>query len=408
MKPSGEELYLLRERGVSWPDIYTLYPNIKPSTLRKRHSRYAKKQDINLNAVYKTATGVHPGRINSVPKLFQAFGADPEDYKLVNLIINTWEQHSNTSGFKTLYQIKARIEPQPHVEATQKLDAIRAAFRKESQEHKLPARNSNNKKTHLITYNLPDVHLGKHTTTHTTPHDYNLQIAIDTYKTAVKDLVQRTKHIQPTEVWLPTGNDLMHVDNTDGTTTAGTHVHPDTNFLTIWAEANTLIKWAVGYIAKHCKHANIVIPIIPGNHDTVGAYTLGMALADYYAHDRRVNVVPTNQPRTYRRFHNTLIGYHHGHKTKPTDLALAMPTEASDLYAATDHHEWHLAHYHAARNSQLTTITEHNAIVFRVLPSISATDDWHHQRGYKSNRAATALVYHPQLGHVSTHVHRIV
>lgn len=148
------------------------------------------------------------------------------------------------------------------------------------------------------------------------------------------------------------------------------------------------------------------MPLVPGNHDSMAVYTLGMALSDLYANDPRVHVIPADQPRAYLRYGNTLIGFHHGHKIKPNDLAHAMPAEAPVPFSITKMHEWHLGHYHQARNTQLTTLAENHAIVFRVLPSLSAPDTWHHERAYHSNRSAVALVYDHDTGHQSSHYYR--
>ena len=327
MTPTGEELATLRDAGQSWGDIYKLFPNKNRSTLRKRYSRYVKRINAPQPDEPQEIKGVIPGRVDSVIKLFEAFDIDPEKYELTHVKVNTWEQHSVAKGHVTLYQINANLKPRPDHEALLKLEALRESIRKDPIYPALPERDTTPSDPLLATLNMPDLHLGKQADKPYAPEDYNLKTAVNTYKKALRTLLDRIDHLNITEVWLPTGNDLIHIDNLDGTTTSGTYVMPNANFKLLWATAHDLIRDSIKTICQRQPQAHITIPIVPGNHDALAAYTLGMALQDLYHQEPRVTVITADFPRLYLTFGQNLIGFHHGNKTKPQDLANAMPEQ---------------------------------------------------------------------------------
>ena len=70
-----------------------------------------------------------------------------------------------------------------------------------------------------------------------------------------------------------------------------------------------------------------------------------------------------------------------------------MQVEASEDWGKTKYHEFHLGELHHER------VREEGGIIFRRISSITATDAWHMEKGYKGAvRKAQAFVWDKKEG----------
>jgi hypothetical protein len=104
-------------------------------------------------------------------------------------------------------------------------------------------------------------------------------------------------------------------------------------------------------------------------------------------------------PRCYKKYGNTLIGWTHGNEEKHVDLPLLMARETSSDWAAAKYFEWKVGHIHKSKETQFTAGDTYNGVKITTVPSLCATDAWHHLKGYvKGEKSAQATLYGHETG----------
>lgn len=231
--------------------------------------------------------------------------------------------------------------------------------------------------------------------------DYDVRIAERVFTRAIDELIHRASPLAPELSVIVVGNDLLQVDNQQGTTTAGTYVDTDTRYIKSFRRARKINSWAIQQLALR---SPVRVVIVPGNHDRLTAFHLGEVLAAEFADDPRVLVDNAPTLRKYLRWGTNLIGWTHGSEEKAADLPLIMATERPEDWAQTTHREWHVGHLHKAKETRYTAGDSFNGVRVRILPSLCAPDEWHSRRGYVGERrAAEAYLWSKGSGYYGHH-----
>jgi hypothetical protein len=275
----------------------------------------------------------------------------------------------------------ARILPKPHQEA---LDAIYERIRQHSPS--VPAIHRARPKTpHLLEVDLFDVHFGKLAWRAETGEDYDLKIAERIYRDAVEDLCSYAAGFEIDQIVLPVGQDLLHIDNLNNTTTAGTPQDVDGRLAKIVEVAEMSVIWAAEYLAKI---APLKVIWLPGNHDRLSSYMLVRTLAAWFRNSPGVEVDASPNVRKYHHYGVNLIGYTHGDRERPASLPLIMATEQPKAWSESLYREFHIGHRHISKRVQSTAVDTHDGVAVRTLQSLSGRDAWHHASGYVGGRRA--------------------
>ena len=169
--------------------------------------------------------------------------------------------------------------------------------------------------------------------------------------------------------------------------------------------------WAllIEAIEKARTVAPVDVIVVPGNHDSIASFVLGQILGTYFTSVEDVCIHSANdQPRKYIQYGEVLLGFAHGHAEKARSLPMLMATEASQAWGQTRHREIHVGHLHHTRDTHFLGANETDGVILRVIPSISGLDRWHASKGYRSQRAALAFVYHPKSGQKAIFRHSIL
>lgn len=255
--------------------------------------------------------------------------------------------------------------------------------------HKLPKVRESDE--HAQEVCIFDAHLNKYAWGEETGSAYDTEIAEARVRSAVTDLLEQAAHYRPTLTILPIGNDLMNADNQEGTTTGGTPQDRDTRYQRMFRRARGLMSWMISVCAER---SNVHAVIIPGNHDSLSAWTLGEVLAAEYANDPRITFDGTPRKRKYVQYGRNLIGYAHGHNEPHKRLPEIMAAEVPDLWAATSTREFHVGHFHKSKVTQPLYVDDYAGCTIRVLRSLSGTDAWHSSMGYVGNtKGAESFVW---------------
>jgi len=256
---------------------------------------------------------------------------------------------------------------------------------------------SANKENHFLEIAPVDLHVGKLAWGEETGNDYDIRIAEQVFTSAIEDILERTKQYQVTEIVFPVGNDLLQVDSPANTTTAGTYVDTDSRYIKSFRRARAITSWAIREMAKH---APVMVPVVPGNHDRITAFHLGEVLEAEFGREKHVRI--DNRPflRKYHKYGINLLGWTHGSEEKPQDLPLLMATECAEWWSETSQREWHVGHLHKMRETRYTAGDSFQGTRVRILPSLCAPDAWHYSRGFvHERRACEAYLYGAKTGY---------
>jgi hypothetical protein len=250
-----------------------------------------------------------------------------------------------------------------------------------------------------------DLHIGKLAWKPETGDNYDIRIARKLLMGAVEDLLQKASGFPVERILFPVGNDLLHTDTTENTTTGGTRQDVDSRHHKMFVAAYEVM---VAAIDRLMQAAPVKVLIVPGNHDRANALKLGVVLHAHYRNTDRVTVDCGPDLRKYEPYGVNLLGFTHGSEEKHADLPLIMAQEKPAEWARALHKEWHVGHLHKRKQQNFTAGDTHQGVVVRILPSVSGTDAWHYQKGYvKGQRAAEAYLWshnNGYAGHFSSNV----
>lgn len=238
---------------------------------------------------------------------------------------------------------------------------------------------------HMLEVDVFDAHVGKLAWHEESGENFDSRIATDRVEAAVEDLLAQAKHYPLDSILLPWGNDLQQVDNLNGTTTSGTAVDRDSRYQLMYRRTFALSRRVISRLASV---APVRVLIVPGNHDQLSTFTLGVAIEAYFHADRRVSVDNSARPRKYHRYGTTLLGFAHGHAEPHRRLPMLMPVEEPTLWSQTTYREFHVGHFHKSKVTEPVKVDGENGVRVRILHALSGTDAWHATQGYVGEQAA--------------------
>lgn len=293
------------------------------------------------------------------------------------------------------------IAPKPQLDA---MEAIFLRMEAHAPVYRVPRYSIPQHRSILCVLAMEDVHFAKLCWARETGQNYDLAIAERYFRDAVEDLLADASAHPVTEILLPIGSDLIHVDSPQNTTTKGTPQDVDGRFAKIIETVEASLVWAIEMAAQ-------VAPVravwVPGNHDFERSYQLSRTLRAWFHRHKGVEVDCEPTPRKYHRFGSTLIGMTHGDREKRAELPIIMATEQPEAWAATTCREWLCGHVHQSKVSHSTPVDGKAGVIVRSVRSLAGRDAWHNQSGYVSNdQAAEAYLYDKDTGFCANFIAR--
>lgn len=241
----------------------------------------------------------------------------------------------------------------------------------------------------------------------------DLKIITANYGDAVSDLLRYALLYNTERLLYVVGHDMQHVnqagmDKKGGTTAGGTAQDLDGRIAKIFT---AIRKAVVSGIDQARGVADVVdVMVVPGNHDPDESYKLGEVLSAWYRNCDNVNIIYSPNKRQYYGYGRNVFMMTHGeeYKRQRDNLPLIFATECpGELWIAGDVcREIHTGHNHSALQGgyyPTAEVSETRAIRSRSLPGFTATDNWHHEMGYKHRRTATSLIYRESGGIAGLH-----
>ncbi len=243
----------------------------------------------------------------------------------------------------------------------------------------------------LAVYPMGDPHFGLHAWGKESGDDFDLAEAERVTCGAIDRLVLAAPHAS--RALLANLGDFFHADDSSNETPGhGNKLDVDSRF-------GKIIQ--VGLRAMiHCirrlleKHDHVTVWNLPGNHDPHMSVMLSVALDAFFYNEPRVDIDMCPSLFKYYRFGENLIGGHHGHACKASDLPILMAEDRKVDWGQTSYRVWLCGHIHHKSLIQ----KEHTGCLVETFRTLAGKDAWHAGKGYRSGRDMWVITYHYDFG----------
>lgn len=243
----------------------------------------------------------------------------------------------------------------------------------------------------LAVYPIGDHHYGMKADARETGADYDCKIAADLLAGSVGYLSSTAAYAE--NALLLNLGDFYHAnDSKNETPTGGNRVDVDTRHGQVVESGALALVRAVLRLLE--VHKTVRVWNMRGNHDPDAAFALSIAMQFYFHNEPRVIVDMSPSLYKYHRHGVNLIGSHHGHGAKASDLPLIMAVDRPEDWAVTTERVWHCGHIHHK------TVKEHPGVDVESHRTLAGSDAWHRGKGYRSKRDMAVIIYHEHLGEV--------
>ena len=321
---------------------------------------------------------------------------DTEIWKVDRFIVNSWEMgykdENGEAQTRPLWQVKVWLKRRVPLLAESVTELCLQRIAAKAPVYVKP-QYTPTPDPHMLEVSLFDMHFGKLAWARETGQDYDLKIAERIFADAVADILHKARSFDIEQVVLPIGNDFLHIDGLDNSTANKTVQDTDGRLPKIVETGQEALVNAIDLLQQT---APVKVVLVPGNHDLVTIWHIARFLWAYYRNCPNVTVDCEPAWRKCVVYGKSLIGYSH---EQLKNLALLMPTEWPQEWAATEWHEWHTGHLHKRSETAFTPVSSNNGVVVRILPSLTATDAWHYGMGFVGgNRIAEAYLWSREHG----------
>lgn len=238
-------------------------------------------------------------------------------------------------------------------------------------------------------YPIADLHLGMYAWAKECGADYDCDIASRSVLSGFSKLIERGPDTE--ECIIAQLGDLLHMDDdSNATKRSGNVLDVDTRYHRVAEVGLRIYRQIIDAALK--KHSRVHVVNVPGNHDDITAFWLGIAVQTAYENEPRISIDNSPGPFFYHRFGRNLFGFCHGHTAKPEALGEIMVSDVPELISKTDFRVWLTGHIHH------TSVKEGRICNVESFRTIAARDSWHHGKGYRAGRELKAIVYHKDFG----------
>lgn len=300
MSPGQREVWQLRQEGLQ-PHEIAAELGLSRHVVSKR--LYRAKKWVNCD----------PG----VAQALQAAGTSPEMAK------HAWLKSDNSSIFVTI--------PREQSGGLERYaEAVKEAF---EDVPKVQPTSAPPVDTNLMTrVVVTDVHLGLKATKARTGADYDLSIAGDKFREASAELIERSPKSQVGLI--QNLGDFFHAnDSREVTYYSGHKLDVAAAFPEISYEGAKCMDYLMQ--CALARFGRVVYVAAPANHDVDQIHSLTTALRLRYESDPRITIIPNQSGLYAYEWGRCMIGAHHGHRTKPQQLVLAMADTHAEMWGRT-------------------------------------------------------------------------
>jgi hypothetical protein len=240
-------------------------------------------------------------------------------------------------------------------------------------------------------YPLADLHVGLLSWQKETGFNYDLKIGRKTIEGAMTRLFQVTP---PSKQAVILGlGDLLHADNYAGMTAQSKNIlDVDGRWPRVLKTATEIVITTIDLALQ--KHEQVLVRILPGNHDEQSAIAVTLAVAMYYTHEPRVTVDDDAGRFWWWAFGKVFLGSTHGDKAKMKDLPLIMAARNPEAWGKARFRHVFCGHIHQQSAIEL------NGVTVESMQAPCAPDAWHTNMGYGAGRSVQAITFHKNEGEI--------
>lgn len=252
--------------------------------------------------------------------------------------------------------------------------------------------------SHLLVIDPADIHIGKLSSSFETGEDYNSQIAVKRVKEGVNGILQKTNGFNIDKILFVGGNDILHIDEPNRKTTAGTPQDTDGMWYENFLTAKQLY---IDVIETLLTVADVHFVYNPSNHDYISGFMLSDSIQSWFRKSNNITFDCSIAHRKGFKYGSNLIGTTHGDGAKLADLPLIMANEFSNWWAETKHRYVYTHHIHHKSSK------DYHGITVESLRSPSGSDSWHHRKGYGVGgvKAVEGFIHSKEHGQVARLTH---
>ena len=245
----------------------------------------------------------------------------------------------------------------------------------------------------LTIYPIADVHMGMYAWGEEVGEDYDTDIAEARVKRWMKSAIDASPS-SSTAVILDVG-DLHHADSQDNRTPQSKHQLDvaTRHFRTADASIKTLVHCCDMALAKHEK---VIVRILAGNHNPTSYMITLFAVHAYYRNEPRIDVQLDPSDFFIMRFGQCLLASHHGDKSKPERLIMAIADRHSEEWGKTKHRFLWTGHLHHLKSSEI------GGMLWQQLRAVAPKDAYSFNGAYSGKSEIRAVTLHRDRGEVLT------
>ena len=285
-------------------------------------------------------------------------------------------------------------------------DEMRAKFITEMSEYS-PAYKKVKRKDitdkHLLVIDIADLHIGKLADKSETGDSYNSDIGVKRALEGVNGILSKAKGFPIDKILFIIGNDVLHIDNANKSTSAGTTQDVDGMWYKNYEIARDLY---IKIIEMLVNVADVHVVHNPSNHDYISGFMLADSVYCWFRNHKNVSFDVSNAHRKYFIYGKNLIGSSHGDGAKMADMPLLMANEAPLQWANTFYRYIYLHHIHHKDVTKFKSGKDYQGVTVEYLRSPSGTDSWHHRNGYQhAPKAIEAFIHNKQFGQCARLTH---
>lgn len=239
---------------------------------------------------------------------------------------------------------------------------------------------TNSETDFLTVWGIWDAHVGMYAWSDEVGQSFDLNIARNRVMNSIDDMVDELKQYEHRRIVMPIGNDFMHFDNARMTTLKSDHfLDYDGRFAKVFKVALECLVYQVQRALDLCDDVQVLW--IPGNHDYSSSFGLVAAVEQRFLENPFVTVDLGANPRKYVRYGGCLLGFDHGQKCTPAQLARIMSEEQIDYWSRSTYREVQIGHRHQRWLKEFPGVIPTNGVTIRMNPALCNVDLWHHEQG---------------------------
>ena len=301
------------------------------------------------------------------------------------------DERTGHGGLVQGFSLTARFRPWSHMSGVRRTARFLEAIKREAPKRPKIRRPKGRDRTLMA--GLFDLHFGKIPCWNERGELWGVETAMRESMAVVEKMAQYAERESVGSIIFPFGQDFLHIDTRQNTTTAGTPQD-------VAAGHKTLLEAGEAWLIDALRLLSEVAPVeaigVEGNHDRISTHALGRIL--YWAFDRDKNVTVDSRPlkRKYRLIGRTVLGFAHYDVEVKSEAHTMFMRESIEqlggLPIVPSSWEIFTGHRHTLQ------VDERQKVRVRRLPSLTPSDEYHESHGYASLRAAQAMLIDPQTG----------